>query len=130
MTPLLFEAGSGVLEPRHAVQPIRPLLHHTRFIEADVEHIDVDQQFVVARHAPGFEPWELRYDHLVIAMGGVTNTAMIPGSEKAMTFKTLADAIYLRNHIIDLFERADVDVDPERRDALLRFVIVGAGLVG
>jgi NADH dehydrogenase len=130
MTPLLFEAGSGVLEPRHAVQPIRPLLRHTRFVEADVERIDVDRQCVLARHAPGFDPWELCYDHLVIALGGVTNTAIIPGSEKAMTFKTLADAIYLRNHIIDLFERADVDVDAERRDALLRFVIVGAGLVG
>src|SRR5688572_8220139 len=55
MSPLLFEAGTGILEPRHAVQPIRPLLHHTRFIEADVEHIDVDQQTVTARHAPGFE---------------------------------------------------------------------------
>jgi NADH dehydrogenase len=130
MTPLLFEAGSGVLEPRHAVQPIRTLLQHCRFVEADVEHIDVDQQCVLVRHAPGFDPWELRYDHLVVAMGGVTNTAIIPGSEKAMTFKTLADAIYLRNHIIDLFERADVDVDAERRDALLRFVIIGAGLVG
>ena len=130
MTPLLFEAGSGVLEPRHAVQPIRPLLRHTRFVEADVEHIDVERQVVGARHAPGFDPWELGYDHLVIALGGVTNTAIIPGSEKAITFKTLADAIYLRNHIIDLFERADVDFDAERRDALLRFVIVGAGLVG
>ena len=130
MTPLLFEAGSGVLEPRHAVQPIRTLLRHCRFVEADVEQIDLNRQVVVARHAPGFDPWELGYDHLVIAMGGVTNTAIIPGSEKAMTFKTLADAIYLRNHIIDLFERADVDVDAERRDALLRFVIIGAGLVG
>ena len=130
MSPLLFEAGTGILEPRHAVQPIRPLLRDTRFVEADVEHIDVDQQCVVVRHAPGFDPWELRYDHLVIAMGGVTNTAIIPGSELAMTFKTLADAIYLRNHIIDLFERADVDFDAERRDALLRVVIVGAGLVG
>ena len=130
MSPLLFEAGTGILEPRHAVQPIRPLLRGTRFVEADVEQIDVDQQCVVVRHAPGFDPWELRYDHLVIAMGGVTNTAIIPGSERAMTFKTLADAIYLRNHIIDLFERADVDFDAERRDALLRVVIVGAGLVG
>jgi NADH dehydrogenase len=130
MTPLLFEASSGVLEPRHAVNPIRPLLRHARFIEADVEQIDVERRVVRARHAPAFEPWELHYDHLVLALGGVTNRAIIPGSEHALTFKTLADAIFLRNHIIDLFERADVEEDPERRDVLLRFVIVGAGLVG
>jgi NADH dehydrogenase len=130
MTPLLFEAGSGILEPRHSVNPIRPLLRHARFIEADIEQIDLHRQMVIARHAPGFEPWDLPYDHLVIAMGGITNRAIIPGSEHALTFKTLADAIFLRNHIIDLFERADVDEDPESRDQLLRFVIVGAGLVG
>src|SRR5688572_5321225 len=130
MTPLLFEASSGVLEPRHAVNPIRPLLRKTRFIEADVERIDLERRVVVARHAPEFEPYELGFDHLVLALGGVTNTAIIPGSEQAATFKTLADAIWLRNHIIDLFERADVEQELEPRDVLLRFVIVGAGLVG
>lgn len=130
MTPLLFEAGSGILEPRHVVNPIRPLLHAARFVEADVESIDFDRQVVTARHGPGFPDWEVPYDHLVIALGGVTNRAIVSGSEHALTFKTLADAIFLRNHIIDLFERADIDQDPDSRDTLLRFVVVGGGLVG
>src|SRR6476661_4789911 len=55
---------------------------------------------------------------------------MIPGSEHAFTFKTLADALLLRNHVIERFERADVETDPRRRAQLLTFVVVGAGLVG
>jgi NADH dehydrogenase len=73
---------------------------------------------------------ELAYDHLVLALGSLTNQAMIPGSENAFTFKTLADAILLRNHIIERFERADLEADPRRLRRLLTFVIIGAGLVG
>ena len=130
MTPLLFEAGSGVLDPRHAVTPIRTLLDKAQFVEADVEKIDLDAKVVHARHTPASKTYALQYDHLVLAMGGVTNTKLIPGSEHALTFKTLADAIFLRNHIIDLFEQADVEGDPARKKRLLRFVIIGAGLVG
>jgi NADH dehydrogenase len=130
MTPLLFEAGSGVLEPRHAVTPLRTLLDKAQFVEADVEAIDLDAKVVHARHAPASKTYALQYDHLVLAMGGVTNTKLIPGSEHALTFKTLADAIFLRNHIIDLFEQADVEADPARKHRLLTFVIIGAGLVG
>jgi NADH dehydrogenase len=130
MTPLLFEAGSGVLEPRHAVNPIRPLLKRARFVEGEVEHIDMARRVVVARHEPGDPLFELPFDHLVLGLGGVTNLSLIPGSEHALTFKTLGDAIYCRNHIIDDFERADIEPDERRRRALLRFVVVGAGLVG
>jgi NADH dehydrogenase len=130
MTPLLFEAGSGVLEPRHTVNPIRPLLRTARFVEGEVERVDFDRRAVVARHAPGFEPFELPFDHLVLALGGVTNRAIIPGSELAMPFKTLADGIFLRNHVIDLFERAEIQPDEGKRRELLRFIVIGAGLVG
>ena len=130
MTPLLFEAGSGVLEPRHAVTPIRTLLDKAQFVEADIDSIDLDARVVHARHHPASKTYALQYDHLVLALGGVTNTKLIPGSEHALTFKTLADAIFLRNHIIDLFEQADVEADPARKRRLLRFVIIGAGLVG
>jgi NADH dehydrogenase len=58
------------------------------------------------------------------------NRRMIPGSEYAFTFKTLADAILLRNHVIERFERADVETDPERKRRQLTFVIIGGGLVG
>ena len=133
MTPFLFEAGSGVLDPRHAVAPIRRLLEGTaaRFVEADVERIDLDRRVVVARHAPeDAEAYDLPYDHLVLALGGVTNLKIIPGSEHAMTFKTLADAIFLRNHVIDAFEHADATNDQAERRRLLSFVVIGAGLVG
>ena len=60
----------------------------------------------------------------------MTNQKMIPGSENAFTFKTLADAFLLRNHIIERFERADVEPEPERKRRLLTFVIIGGGLVG
>lgn len=130
MTPLLFEAGSGVLEPRHAVNPIRPLLGNARFIEAEVTHIDLNRRAVAVRPTATTDTYELEYDHLVLALGGVTNLRLVPGSEKAQTFKTLGDAIFLRNSVIQLFELADVERDPARKQAQLTFVVVGAGLVG
>jgi len=129
MTPLLFEAASGVLEPRHAVNPIRRMFRRVNFIQATIRAIDVKQHSVAAELAHG-EVRQLPYDHLVIALGGVTNTRLIRGSESASKFKTLADAITLRNHCIAMFERADVETDPQIRRALLTFVIVGGGLVG
>ena len=91
MTPLLFEAGSGVLEPRHAVSPIRPLFDlraGARFVEAEILGVDLDRRIVSARLVHT-DPIEIGYDHLVIALGGVTNTHIVPGSEHAMTFQTL-----------------------------------------
>jgi NADH:ubiquinone reductase (H+-translocating) len=128
MTPLLFEVCSGTLDLRHCAFPIRAFLRTTRFVEATVQSIDLDQR-VVHLSAAG-ENAELAYDQLVLALGGVTNQVMIPGSENAFTFKTLADALLLRNHVIERFERADVERDPERKRRLLTFAIVGGGLVG
>jgi NADH dehydrogenase len=133
MTPFLFEAASGVLDPRHAVAPIRRLLDGTaaRFVEGDVERIDFERRVVTARHAAGdADTYEVPYDHLVLALGGVTNLNIIPGSAHAMTFKTLADGIFMRNHVIDAFEHADATSDETIRRRLLSFVIIGAGLVG
>src|SRR5438067_8643412 len=73
MTPLLFEAGSGVLEPRHAVSPIRPMFDRARFVQAEIEKIDFDRRVVIARLEQN-EPDEIPYDQLVLALGGVTNT--------------------------------------------------------
>lgn len=129
MTPLLFEASSGVLEPRHAVNPIRPLFNRIKFIEAEIETVDFQKQVVHIRQSDDTSI-TLDYDELVLAVGGVTNRAIVPGSEHALTFKTLADAIFLRNLMIELFERADVERDPQRKSTLLTIVIVGGGLVG
>jgi NADH dehydrogenase len=128
MTPLLFEICSGTLNPSQCSFPIRAFLQTTRFVEARVQGIDLERQ-VVHLAAPG-ERVELPYDQLVLALGSRTNRAMIPGSENALMFKTLADALVLRNHIIERFERADVETDRERKRRQLTFVIIGGGLVG
>ena len=128
MTPLLFEVCSGALDARHCSFPIRAFLRTTRFVEATVQSIDLDRR-VVHLNAEG-EGGELAYDQLVLALGGMTNRKMIPGSEHAFTFKTLADAFLLRNHIIERFERADVEQDPARKRRQLTFVVIGGGLVG
>jgi NADH dehydrogenase len=128
MTPLLFEVFSGTLDPRHCTFPIRAFLRTTRFAEAAVDGIDLERR-VVHLEAAG-QRAELSYDQLVLALGARTNRAMIPGSEYAFTFKTLADALLLHNHAIERFERADVELDPERKRRQLTFAIIGGGLVG
>jgi NADH dehydrogenase len=128
MTPLLFEVFSGTLDPRHCSFPLRAFLRRTRFGEAAVRGIDLEQR--VVHLADAGENTELAYDHLVLALGALTNRSMIPGSQHAFTFKTLADALLLRNHVIERFERADVETDSARKRRLLTFVIIGGGLVG
>lgn len=128
MTPLLFEVFSGTLDVRHCSFPIRAFLQTTRFVEATVRGIDLERR-VVHVDAAG-ESGELVYDQVVLALGAMTNRVMIPGSDHAFTFKTLADALLLRNHVIECFERADVEPDPERKRRRLTFAIIGGGLVG
>jgi NADH:ubiquinone reductase (H+-translocating) len=128
MTPLLFEVCSGTLDLRHCSIPIRAFLRTTRFGEATVRDIDLQRRVVHLTTAG--ERGELSYDHLVLAFGAMTDRARIPGSEHAFTFKTLADALLLRNHFIERFEQADVETDPHRKRSLLTFVIIGGGLVG
>jgi NADH:ubiquinone reductase (H+-translocating) len=129
LTPLLFEACSGSLELRHCAQPIRPALNQARFLEAKVEQVDVDRRLVHAVAADG-TVYDLPYDHLVVALGADTNESLIPGSSTALTFKTMSDALLLRNHVIEQLERADATADPAVRRTSLTLVIIGGGLVG
>jgi Pyridine nucleotide-disulphide oxidoreductase/Glucose-6-phosphate dehydrogenase, C-terminal domain len=126
----VLKAGTPVYEyepqtwgPREVDQKVSPPGG-----EATVQGVDLDRR-VVHLAAPG-ETAELAYDQLVLALGASTNRAMIPGSENAFTFKTLADALLLRNHVIERFERADVERDPVLKRRQLTFVIIGGGLVG
>ena len=88
-------------------------LRTARFCEATVESVDLERRIV--HLAANGEKGELAYDQLVLALGARTNRVMIPGSEHAFTFKTVADALLLRNHVIEQFERADSERDPDRK---------------
>jgi NADH dehydrogenase len=129
MTPFLFEAFSGSIELTHCSVPIRDYLRRASFVEAIVRHIDLERRVV---QAIGSEQarYELPYDQLVLAQGSVTNVSLIKGSEHAFTFKALADALVLRNHLIERFERAEVEADPVRKRRLLTLAVIGGGLVG
>jgi NADH dehydrogenase len=129
LTPLLFEACTGRLELRHCAQPIRAAIRRTRFIEANVKAVDVERQMVRAV-APAGAIYDLPYDHLVVALGASTNERLIPGSANAFTFKTMADALVLRNHFIEQLERADAAPEPTTRQSCLTVVVIGGGLVG
>jgi NADH:ubiquinone reductase (H+-translocating) len=129
ITPLLFEACSGRLELRHCAQPIRAAVRRARFIEATVESVDVDRQ-VVRAASPEGGACTLPYDHLVVALGASTNDRLIPGSSNAFTFKTMADALVLRNHLIGRFESADAAAEMSERRGCLSVVVIGGGLVG
>ena len=131
-TPLLPEVCSGVLEPRHVVNPLRGMVRRpsTWCITAEVERIDLDERLVSVVGGDG-EPHRLRFDTLVLAMGGETATFGIPGlAEHAVGMKTLADAFSLRNRLIEMLERAELESDPAERAALLTFVVGGAGFSG
>ena len=129
LSPLLFEACSGVLELRHCAQPIRPCLRRARFIEAAIDAVDVERRVVHAVASDGREH-ELSYDQLVVALGATTNERLIAGSEHALRFKTIADALLLRNHLIERFERADSESDEVTRRELLTVAVIGGGQVG
>jgi NADH:ubiquinone reductase (H+-translocating) len=129
LSPLLFEACSGVLELRHCAQPIRPCLRRVHFIEGTVEKVDLERKVIHVGVAEG-DNRELAFDHVVVALGATTNMSVIPGSEHARTFKTMADGLLLRNHLIERLERADVEASAQRRRQLLTVVVIGGGLVG
>lgn len=131
-TPLLPEVCSGVLEPRHVVSPLRGMVRRpsTWCITADVEEIDTEARVVTVLGGDG-DLHRLSYDWLVLALGGVTHTFGIPGIDRyAMGMKTLADAFSLRNRIIEMFERAELEEDPAARAAQLTFVVGGGGFSG
>jgi NADH dehydrogenase len=129
--PMLPEVISGSIGLTNVVSPIRRLCPRTNLIMREVEDIDLKRQIVTI--CPGFRPrqLQLQYDHLVIALGTITNFHGMPGMiENAMPFRTLADAMVLRNHLIHVLEEADVEDDSQLRRQLLTFVVGGGGFSG
>src|SRR5262249_33248822 len=112
--PLLpFDACSGRLELSHCGQTTCAALQRAGFVEATIESVDVERRSVRAVVPGGTS--DLHYDHLVVALGASTNERQIPGSSLALTFKTMADALVLRNHLIECFERAGAGADAAGR---------------
>jgi NADH:ubiquinone reductase (H+-translocating) len=128
-TPLLPEAASGTLEPRHCVVPLREMCPHAELILGAVTALDLDARSAAVETDEGTQTVEWR--ELVLALGAVPRTLPVPGlSEHALSFKSLADAIYLRNHVLHQLEAADAALDEEERSRRLTFVFVGAGYAG
>ena len=131
-TPLLPEVCSGMLEARHCVTALRAQLKRPSSwaITAEVEAIDVEGKVVTVLGGDG-DLHRLHYDTLVMALGGETATFGIKGiTEYAVGMKTLADAFALRNRVIEMLERADLETDEAHRRAQLTFVVGGAGFSG
>ena len=133
-TPMLAEVAGSSLEPSHISTPLRTTLHRTEFVRGRVTDIDVENRKVMLDAGmTGTESCqsELDYDHLVFALGAVSNYLGLSNVQRlAFDFKSLIDAIRIRNHVIDMFERADRERDPEARRPLLTFVIAGGGFAG
>ena len=134
-TPMLSEVAGSSLEPSHITTPLRSSLHSTKFIRARVTGLDLAAHRV--HLAPGAANTsedrreDIPYDHLVLALGAVSNYLGVPNLERfSFNFKTLLDAIRIRNHVIEMFEGADREPDPSLRKPILTFVIAGGGFAG
>ena len=130
--PMMSEVVSGSIEPPHIVSPIRRLLPRSNFYQAEIESIDVDNRDVVVKYQGDRRHYaHIPYDHLVVAVGGSTDLSGLPGmQEHAFPFKTLGDALFLRNHLIAVLEQAEVESDPREKAGLLTFVVAGGGYTG
>jgi NADH:ubiquinone reductase (H+-translocating) len=129
-TPFLPEAAAGTLEPRHVVTPLRDILKRTYLRLGSIVGHDPEAKTVQLRAKYG-EVETLPYDQLLLSLGSVSRVLPVPGLEQhAVGFKSLADAIYLRNHVVESLEEANATEDPARRDELLTYVFVGGGYAG
>jgi NADH dehydrogenase len=129
--PMLPEVVSGNLGVLDTVSPIRRLVPRTRLYVRDVERIDRGAKTVTLSPGFGDRPTVLSYDHLVVALGNVTDFRQVPGlHDHALPFKYLADALRLRDHLIHVLGEAANEPDPTERKRLLTFVIGGGGFSG
>src|SRR5262245_20941786 len=128
-TPMLPEAASGSLEPRHVVVPLRMMCPHAELILGRLTALDAEGR--AAAVETGAETLAVRYEQAVLALGSYPRALPIPGlAEHGLGFKDLSDAIYLRNHVLRELESAAAENDRQRAEAHLTFVFIGAGYAG
>ncbi|MEU8958687.1 NAD(P)/FAD-dependent oxidoreductase [Streptomyces sp. NPDC048518] len=133
--PFLPEAAAGSISPRHVVVPLRRVLAACRILIGEVESVDHAKRTAtfstLATEEEGTGPVQITYDELVLAPGSIARTLPIPGlADHAIGFKTVEEAIGLRNHVIEQMDIASSTRDPAIRDAALTFVFVGGGYAG
>ncbi len=128
--PFLPEVASGNIEPRHVVVPLRQVLRETNIVVGEVAELDHPNRLATVRTDDG-ESIAIGYDVVVLGAGSRSRVLPIPGlAERGIGFKTVSEAIYLRNHVIDRLDEAAATSDEERRRAALTFVFVGGGYAG
>jgi NADH dehydrogenase len=127
--PLLAEAASATLEPRHVVVPLRQMCPRAELIVGRATALDEGERTVTVEGHGG--TFAVRYERLVLALGSIARTLPVPGlAEHGLGFNDLADAIALRNHVLGELEAADAELGEEARARHLGFVFVGAGYAG
>src|ERR1700756_2365211 len=129
--PRLHEIAASDLDLTNIVNPVRKMIRRVNFFCGDVDKVDVGTKRVSVSH--GFEPHshDLEFDHLVLPLGSVSNFFNLPGvAERALTIKSLGDAIQLRNRLIAHLEEADTECARAERPPLLTFVVAGGGFAG
>lgn len=128
--PFLPEAAAGNISPRHSVVPLRRELKHCKIVSGAVTRIEHARRTATVQPIIG-PPLEIEYDQIIVAPGSVSRTLPIPGlREHGIGFKTIGEAIYLRNHVLDRLDVAAATTDPETRRRALTFVFVGGGYAG
>jgi NADH dehydrogenase len=127
---LLPEVGAGIVDPRHIAVSLSATLRRTRLVPGHAVGVDFPNRSVTVA-GPDGQRRELSWHRLVLASGSVSRTLPLPGIlERAKGFKNIAEALYLRDHILGQMELADACGDPAQRQALCTFVVVGAGYTG
>src|SRR4029450_4920907 len=131
-TPMLHEVAASDLDSSTIVNPLRKPPPKAQFFAGEIEAIDLAQNSVTVSHGiDGLHSHNLEYDHLVLALGSVTNFYGIPGLPTlGLTMKTLGDALCLRNPLIEHLEEADFECSTVPPQQLLTFVVAGGGFAG
>ncbi|WP_066929468.1 NAD(P)/FAD-dependent oxidoreductase [Streptomyces sp. NBRC 110611] len=133
--PFLPEAAAGSISPRHVVVPLRRVLTQCTVIVGEVTAVDHAARratvTTLAAEETGEGALEVTYDEIVVAPGSVSRTLPVPGlADAGIGFKTVEEAIALRNHVLGQLDIASSTRNPEVRDAALTFVFVGGGYAG
>src|SRR5256714_7999636 len=130
-TPMLHEVAAGDLYPGDIVNPIRRILRHVKFVQAEVQAIDLSARRLRCIGGVAQLPLEFEFDHLLLTLGSETNFFGLPGvSEWAVTMKSMFDAAMLRNRVLALLEEATLQTDIAARRRILTFVTAGGGFSG